>query len=144
MAGTTTHAGVVSVGTVRTLIQRLRARLSGAARWVVLTVVGGLLIAAGIVMLFTPGPGWGAIVLGLYLWAKQFTWARRILARFLDWLDSHRHRLPKLIGRLIDNWRARQAAEARHRAPEPDRSSTNDERADDGPITPAAGTSGAA
>ncbi len=110
MWGTTTTTAAVGDGTVRNVIEWARERLTGAARWVILTVAGGLLVAAGIVMIFTPGPGWGAIALGLYLWAKQFKWARRVLDRLVDWLDSHRHRLPKFVGRLIDERRRRSQA----------------------------------
>jgi uncharacterized protein (TIGR02611 family) len=42
---------------------------------------GFTLLAAGAVMLITPGPGWLAIFLGLGLLAAEFVWARRLLAR---------------------------------------------------------------
>lgn len=44
-------------------------------------VAGFTLLAAGAVMLVTPGPGWLAIFLGLGLLAAEFVWARRLLAR---------------------------------------------------------------
>ena len=41
-------------------------------------VVGGfLLLALGVVMLVTPGPGWVSIGLGLTLLATEYEWARR-------------------------------------------------------------------
>ena len=30
-------------------------------------ILGGILLAAGIIMLFTPGPGWATIFVGLYM-----------------------------------------------------------------------------
>jgi uncharacterized protein (TIGR02611 family) len=49
----------------------------------VVRVVGGFsLLALGIVMLVTPGPGWLAIAGGIGLLATEFVWARRLLDRF--------------------------------------------------------------
>lgn len=43
-----------------------------------LKITGGfLLVAAGVVMLVTPGPGWVAIGFGLTLLASEYDWARR-------------------------------------------------------------------
>lgn len=45
-------------------------------------IIGGfLLLATGIVMLVTPGPGWLAIAGGLTLLAADFVWAQRLLDR---------------------------------------------------------------
>jgi len=42
-----------------------------------LKIAGGfLLIAGGVVMLVTPGPGWLAIGFGLTLLASEYEWAR--------------------------------------------------------------------
>lgn len=51
---------------------------------VAVSVVGSLLIAAGAVMLVTPGPGLLAIVAGLAVWSREFRWAHRLLARARD------------------------------------------------------------
>ncbi len=42
-------------------------------------IVGFCLLFAGFVMLFSPGPGWLTIALGLGLLAAEFVWARRLL-----------------------------------------------------------------
>jgi len=47
-------------------------------------VVGGLVILAGIVMLVTPGPGLIAIAVGLGILSIEFTWARRLLHKFKE------------------------------------------------------------
>ena len=43
-------------------------------------------------MLFTPGPGWVVIFLGLTLLAAEFVWARRLMDRMKEqgtrWKDS--------------------------------------------------------
>jgi uncharacterized protein (TIGR02611 family) len=44
-------------------------------------VAGFTLLAAGVVMLITPGPGWVAILFGLGLLAAEFVWARRLMDR---------------------------------------------------------------
>src|SRR5271167_5161587 len=44
-------------------------------------VAGFTLLAVGVVMLVTPGPGWLVILLGLSLLAAEFIWARRLMER---------------------------------------------------------------
>jgi uncharacterized protein (TIGR02611 family) len=44
-------------------------------------VAGFTLLLIGVVMLFTPGPGWLVILLGLTLLAAEFVWARRLMDR---------------------------------------------------------------
>ena len=44
-------------------------------------VAGFTLLAAGAIMLVTPGPGWLTIFLGLGLLAAEFVWARRLMDR---------------------------------------------------------------
>jgi uncharacterized protein (TIGR02611 family) len=44
----------------------------------IVRIVGGVvLIALGVVMLVTPGPGWLSIAAGVALLAKDYEWARR-------------------------------------------------------------------
>ena len=45
------------------------------------TVFGFTLLAIGVVMLVTPGPGWLVIISGLAVLAAEFVWARRLLDR---------------------------------------------------------------
>jgi tellurite resistance protein TerC len=44
-------------------------------------LAGFTLLLAGVVMVFTPGPGWLVIFLGLTLLAAEFVWARRLMDR---------------------------------------------------------------
>jgi uncharacterized protein (TIGR02611 family) len=48
-------------------------------------VLGGFtLLLVGAVMIFTPGPGWVVIFLGLTLLAAEFVWAKRLMERMKD------------------------------------------------------------
>jgi uncharacterized protein (TIGR02611 family) len=47
-------------------------------------VFGFTLLAAGIVMIVTPGPGWVVILLALGILAAEFVWARRLLNRLKE------------------------------------------------------------
>jgi uncharacterized protein (TIGR02611 family) len=43
-------------------------------------ILGGFtLLVLGVVMIFTPGPGWLAIALGLAVLGAEYVWARRLL-----------------------------------------------------------------
>ncbi|MGB2635719.1 MAG: PGPGW domain-containing protein [Candidatus Acidiferrum sp.] len=45
-------------------------------------ILGGFtLLLLGAVMVFTPGPGWPVIFLGLTLLAAEFVWAKRLMDR---------------------------------------------------------------
>jgi tellurite resistance protein TerC len=45
---------------------------------------GFTLLAVGIVMILTPGPGWLTIMLALGVLAAEFVWARRLLDRLKE------------------------------------------------------------
>ena len=43
-------------------------------------IVGGFtLLFLGVLMIFTPGPGWLTIALGLAILGAEYVWARRLL-----------------------------------------------------------------
>jgi tellurite resistance protein TerC len=46
------------------------------AKRIVIGIVGGTVLALGIVMMVTPGPGIPAIIAGLGILAIEFAWAR--------------------------------------------------------------------
>jgi uncharacterized protein (TIGR02611 family) len=54
-----------------------------AKRWVKI-LFGFTLLALGIVMIVTPGPGWLTILLGLGILAAEFVWARQLLDRLKE------------------------------------------------------------
>jgi hypothetical protein len=59
-----------------------------------------VLVAAGVVMLVTPGPGLLVVAAGLAVLAREFRWARRLLASARERLSArfghapHRSREP--------------------------------------------------
>ena len=62
----------------------------------IVRIAGGFaLIAVGVVMLVTPGPGWLSIAAGVALLAKDYEWARR----WLDWLRESGRKLNQHFGR---------------------------------------------
>ena len=54
------------------------------ARRLVIAVIGGTVLIAGIVMIVTPGPAVVVIPLGLGILATEFVWARHLLHRVKD------------------------------------------------------------
>jgi uncharacterized protein (TIGR02611 family) len=71
------------------LIERVRARQErhrerNRIYRVVFAAVGFVVLAAGVVMLVTPGPGIPVIIIGLGMLALEFAWAERWLERLLD------------------------------------------------------------
>ncbi|HET8680648.1 MAG TPA: TIGR02611 family protein [Micromonosporaceae bacterium] len=65
---------------LRTTLQLIRANPTGRiALKIAVSVVGGLVVAVGIVLIPLPGPGWGIVILGLAVWAIEFAWAKHLL-----------------------------------------------------------------
>ncbi len=63
------------------VLDRIRAKPTGRmALKVGVGVVGGLVVAVGIVLIPFPGPGWAIVILGLAILAVEFHWARGVLA----------------------------------------------------------------
>jgi uncharacterized protein (TIGR02611 family) len=54
-----------------------------AKRWVKI-LFGFTLLALGVIMIVTPGPGWLTIFLGLGILAAEFVWARTLLDRLKE------------------------------------------------------------
>ncbi|QCQ90872.1 TIGR02611 family protein [Rhodococcus sp. SGAir0479] len=70
-------------------------------------VVGTLVLAAGIVAIPYPGPGWLIVFAGLGILASEFAWAHRLLHwvrarydRFMEWF-SHQSAVVKALGVLF-------------------------------------------
>lgn len=71
------------------MIERVRARQKRHKRRnrvvrVAFALAGFVVLLIGVIMLFTPGPGWAVIVLGLGMLALEFAWAERALERVID------------------------------------------------------------
>jgi uncharacterized protein (TIGR02611 family) len=74
------------LGDLREVAGRLRAfmrahRLLNTTWRIGVFTVGAAVLAAGLVMMVTPGPGWAAIFIGLAILATEFAWAQRVLSR---------------------------------------------------------------
>ncbi len=74
-------------------------RFAKQAWRVAVLVVGLTLVAAGLVMLVTPGPGIAAILAGLALLATEFAWARRLLNSFRRRFDAARDQVRQRTSR---------------------------------------------
>lgn len=61
-------------------------------------LMGFTLLGMGALMLFTPGPGWLTILLGLGILAAEYVWARRLL-------DQMKARGVRLRGTLLSRAR---------------------------------------
>lgn len=74
------------------LIERVRARQQRHRERnrifrVAFAIAGFAVLLLGVIMLFTPGPGWAVIVLGLGMLALEFAWAERALERAIDQIE---------------------------------------------------------
>ncbi len=59
-------------------------------RRIVVFVVGGTVVLIGVIMIVTPGPACLVIPAGLAILAAEFAWARRLLLRAKEYIDSKR------------------------------------------------------
>lgn len=69
------------------LPERVRSALGflpGPVRWIVVAIVGGSLVVAGIAMLVLPGPGLVTLFAGVAILAAEFTWAELLLRRMKE------------------------------------------------------------
>lgn len=60
---------------------RRRIRANTRSRRIYRSIVGGLgfvIVAAGLLMVPLPGPGWLVVFIGVSIWASEFHWARRL------------------------------------------------------------------
>jgi uncharacterized protein (TIGR02611 family) len=77
----------------RPAIERVRARQRRHRQRtlfirVPFALAGFAVLLVGVIMLFTPGPGWALIIFGLGLLALEFTWAERLLERVLHRVEQ--------------------------------------------------------
>ncbi|WP_213009070.1 TIGR02611 family protein [Paractinoplanes toevensis] len=62
------------------VLDKIRANPTGRlALKIGIGVLGGLVVAVGIVLIPFPGPGWAIVILGLAIWAVEFAWAKNLL-----------------------------------------------------------------
>ena len=80
-------------------------KLPKMVRVILVSIIGGVVLIAGIIMIVTPGPAFILIPLGLLLLASEFKWAERWAQRLTDAFDKVRARWRA--------WRHRRAAHAK-------------------------------
>jgi len=80
-------------------------RIPPFARKLIVGIVGGVFLVAGLAMIFLPGPAFVFIPLGLLVLATEFKWAER-------WADKAQRALHK--GK--EKWRARKRRRAASKA----------------------------
>ncbi|MFC4064619.1 TIGR02611 family protein [Actinoplanes subglobosus] len=62
------------------VLDRIRSNPTGRlALKIGVGIVGGLVVAIGIILIPFPGPGWAIVILGLAILAVEFHWARGVL-----------------------------------------------------------------
>jgi uncharacterized protein (TIGR02611 family) len=62
------------------VLDRIRRNPTGRlALKITIGVLGTLVVAVGIVLIPFPGPGWAVVILGLAIWAIEFSWAKNLL-----------------------------------------------------------------
>jgi uncharacterized protein (TIGR02611 family) len=68
-------------------------------------MVGGLVVALGVVAIPLPGPGWLIVIAGLFVLATEFLWAERLLeftkghvTRWTDWVGAQSVWVRVLVG----------------------------------------------
>ena len=66
------HPAVVPIKVVARFIARNGRRIA-------VTVIGVLVLLAGLVLLVLPGPGWVLIFVGLSILGSEYVWAQRLL-----------------------------------------------------------------
>jgi len=68
---------------------RLRERPAAEFGYrIAVAVIGLAVLAAGILAIPYPGPGWAIVFIGLGILATEFTWARRLLAYARERYDA--------------------------------------------------------
>ena len=77
-------------------------------RMVVVAVIGGTVVLAGVIMIFTPGPATIVVPAGIAILATEFAWAKRLLERAKRLIEGRARRR-----------KARQEAEQQCESPSP-------------------------
>lgn len=93
---------------LRAFRHRVRASRTGRLTLqFVVALLGGIVVAVGIVLIPFPGPGWLIVLTGLAIWAVEFAWAQRLLRftrrqleQWWRWL-GRQHVLIRLLAGLV-------------------------------------------
>ncbi len=88
------------------VLDRIRANPTGHLAFkIAIGLTGAVIIALGIILIPFPGPGWAIVILGLAIWAIEFTWAKKALEyvkrqvqSWTRWVAGRRLGVRALIG----------------------------------------------
>ena len=80
-------------------IQKILSNLPHPVRWVLVMLVGFTLLALGLVMMVTPGPGLLFIFFGLSILALEIEWARELNKQGMQGLEKIVAKLKQLFRR---------------------------------------------
>ena len=80
-------------------IQKILSNLPHPVRWVLVMLVGFTLLALGLVMMVTPGPGLLFIFFGLSILALEIEWARELNKQGRQGLEQIAAKLKQLCRR---------------------------------------------
>ncbi len=80
-------------------IQKILSNLPHPVRWVLVMLVGFTLLALGLVMMVTPGPGLLFIFFGLSILALEIEWARQLNKQGMQGLEKIVAKLKQLFRR---------------------------------------------
>lgn len=80
-------------------IQKILSNLPHPVRWVLVMLVGFTLLALGLIMMVTPGPGLLFIFFGLSILALEIEWARELNKQGMQGLEKIVAKLKQLFRR---------------------------------------------
>ncbi|MBT5088498.1 MAG: hypothetical protein HOK86_00920 [Micrococcales bacterium] len=80
-------------------IQKILSNLPHPVRWVLVMLVGFTLLALGLVMMVTPGPGLLFIFFGLSILALEIEWARELNKQGMQGLEKIVAKLKQIFKR---------------------------------------------
>lgn len=80
-------------------IQKILSNLPHPVRWVLVMLVGFTLLALGLVMMVTPGPGLLFIFFGLSILALEIEWARQLNKQGMQGLEKIVAKLKQIFKR---------------------------------------------
>jgi len=80
-------------------IQKILSNLPHPVRWVLVMLVGFTLLALGLIMMVTPGPGLLFIFFGLSILALEIEWARELNKQGMQGLEKSVAKLKQLFRR---------------------------------------------
>jgi len=80
-------------------IQKILSNLPHPVRWVLVMLVGFTLLALGLIMMVTPGPGLLFIFFGLSILALEMEWARELNKQGMQGLEKIVAKLKQIFKR---------------------------------------------